>query len=47
MMKFLLSLVGGFAFHTFKVDRHWKMSIAAMDLFQTKIKNCEFSRKYS
>jgi hypothetical protein len=26
------------AFHTFKVDRLMKMSIAAMDLFKTKIK---------
>ena len=35
------------AFHTFKVDRHMKMSMAAMDLFKTKIKNCVISRKYS
>jgi len=35
------------AFHNFKVDRHRNMSMPAMDLFKTKIKNCEFSRKYS
>ena len=35
------------AFHTFKVDRRMKMSMAAMDLFKTKIKNCVISRKYS
>ena len=35
------------AFHIFKVDRQVKMSMAAMDLFKTKIKNCVFSRKYS
>jgi hypothetical protein len=35
------------AFHAFKVDQLMKMSMAAMDLFKTKIKNCVISRKYS